>query len=180
LKQDYAPEDFMEGAYMFIPEGNKSYQYSEIDSNVNYEVGRNVEQWTIKFTQQGKSNALIKVRHSPLFMGVLEFEVELGSVDISDKQGKDVIVAWRMYDNFTANQTFWTDSNGLEMQQRKIGRREGFSVAGDKQKIASNFYPITSAIAMRDVNSGKQVVVMNDRTQAGSADLDGTSTIELM
>jgi hypothetical protein len=55
------------------------------------------------------------VRSSPYFKGIIEFEVELSSVDVSDKQGKDVIVAWRMYDNFNANQTFWTDSNGLEM-----------------------------------------------------------------
>jgi hypothetical protein len=85
-----------------------------------------------------------------------------------------------MYDGFKANGTFWTDSNGLEMQERKIGFQKTFSLANDKQKIASNFYPVTSAIAIRDVESGKQVVVMNDRTQAGSADIDGTSTIELM
>jgi hypothetical protein len=85
-----------------------------------------------------------------------------------------------MYDNFTANQTFWTDSNGLEMQERRIGYQRTFSLADDTQKIASNFYPVVSAIAMRDISSGKQVVVMNDRTQAGTADIDKTATIELM
>jgi hypothetical protein len=49
LRQDYKPGDFMEGAYLFVPEGNKSYQYSEIDPNISYEQGRNIEQWTIKF-----------------------------------------------------------------------------------------------------------------------------------
>ena len=69
-----------------------------------------------------------------------------------------------MYDNFNANQTFWTDSNGLEMQERKIGYQKTFSLENDNQKIASNFYPVVSAIAMRDVSSGRQVTVMNDRT----------------
>jgi len=93
----------MEGAYLFVPDGNKSYQYSEIDPNVVYEQGRNVEQWTIKFAQNGKNYAIIKVRSSPFFKSVIEFEVELSSIDVSDIQGKDVIVAWRMYDNFNAN-----------------------------------------------------------------------------
>jgi len=48
--------------------------------------------------------------------------------------------------------------------------------------IAGNYYPITSAIAMRDFsnNSNLQVTVMNDRAQGGSADLHDNSTIELM
>ena len=49
--------------------------------------------------------------------------------------------------------------------------------------IAGNYYPVTSAIAMRSTTrTGKnvQVTVMNDRTQGGSADIMGSSTIELM
>ena len=39
--------------------------------------------------------------------------------------------------------------------------------------IASNFYPMTSAIAVRDVNSvrRKQVTIMADRSHAASAGL---------
>ena len=48
-----------------------------------------------------------------------------------------------MYDGFIANKTFWTDSNGLEMIERKINPT-GISV------VSQNYYPITSAIAMRD------------------------------
>ena len=155
----------MEGAYLFIPDGNQSYQYSELDPDVLYEQGRNLEQWTIKY-QKNNRYALIKVRYSPFFNGVIEFEVDVNSVDIEDKQGKDVIVSWKMYGDFNANSTFYTDSNGLEMQERRIDYQETFSLAKDKQKIASNYYPVTSAIAMRDFspNSGKQVVILNDRT----------------
>lgn len=47
--------------------------------------------------------------------------------------------------------------------------------------IAGNYYPVSSAIAMRDKSelSNIQVTVMNDRPQGGSADLQ-KATIELM
>jgi len=99
---------------------------------VVYEKGRNIEQWTIKFTKNGTENAFVKIRSSPKFDGLIEFEVELDSIDVSDHQGKDVVVAWRMYDKFNANGTFWTDSNGLEMQERKQGYQKTFSLAQDK------------------------------------------------
>lgn len=47
---------------------------------------------------------------------MIEFDVELSPISIKeDKRGKDITVNWKMYDGFNANQTFWTDSNGLEM-----------------------------------------------------------------
>jgi len=39
----------------------------------------------------------------------------LSEVPIDDG-GKDLIVNWKMYDDFEANKTWWADSNGLEMQ----------------------------------------------------------------
>ena len=49
--------------------------------------------------------------------------------------------------------------------------------------ISDNYYPVDSAIVMRDQNSNfshLQVTIMNDRPQGGSADLTGKATIELM
>jgi len=91
-----------------------------------------------------------------------------------------------MYDGFDAKKTFWTDSNGLEMQQRKITEIKSGNPTADKfplnfAMIAGNMYPVTSAIAMRDYNNSTlQVTVMNDRSQTGSADLSDNSTIELI
>lgn len=116
---------------------------------------------------------MLKVRYSHLFNELIEMDVELGPVPIEkDNQGKDLTVNWRMYDGFEANKTFWTDSNGLEMQERRINWRPTY-VTDSKQNISSNFYPVTSAISMRDITPGsnKQVVIVNDRTQAGSAEL---------
>jgi hypothetical protein len=51
---------------------------------------------------------------------LIEFEVELNPIPFEDGVGKDVTVNWKLYDGFNINRTFWTDSNGLEMQERKI------------------------------------------------------------
>jgi hypothetical protein len=56
------------------------------------------------------------VRYSPLFDELIEFDVGLSEVPIDDQVSKDITVNWKMFDGFEANRTFWTDSNGLEMQ----------------------------------------------------------------
>ena len=49
------------------------------------------------------------------------------------------------------------------------------------QMISGNFYPVGSAIMMRDQDNGKlQVTIMNAPEQAGAADLTNRATIELM
>lgn len=46
---------------------------------------------------------------------MIEFVVELNGIPVmQDGQGKDVTVDWFFYD-LDFNNTFWTDSNGLEM-----------------------------------------------------------------
>ena len=98
-----------------------------------------------------KQAGTIRVRWSPLFDEFIEFEVSLAEVPIEDYQGKDVIVNWKMFDDFDANRTFWTDSNGLEMQERRLGYNPSFTRSpGGVQNISSNYYPIDSAIAIRD------------------------------
>ena len=46
---------------------------------------------------------------------IIEFEVELAPIPILDFKGRDVTVNWKFYNGFSANGTFWTDSNSLEM-----------------------------------------------------------------
>jgi len=52
--------------------------------------------------------------------------VELSEVPIKDGWGKDVTVNFRMFDGFEANKTFFTDSNGLEMQERRLNYNPRF------------------------------------------------------
>jgi hypothetical protein len=46
---------------------------------------------------------------------------------------------------------FFTDANGLEMQKRTLNERQEYKVHVEQgMNITSNFYPVTSAIAIRD------------------------------
>jgi len=119
------------------------------------------------------------VRFSELFDEFIEFDVVLSEVPTNDGIGKDVIVNWKMFDDFEANRTFWTDSNGLEMQQRWIDHHQEFVRGPEKMNISNHYFPVNSAIAIRDGKKNRQVTIMNDRTQGGSAELV-KSSIELM
>jgi hypothetical protein len=57
----------------------------------------------------------VKIRFLEKYEEFIEFEVELIDVPLKEGFGKDVTVNWKFFDNFNANKTFWTDSNGLEM-----------------------------------------------------------------
>ena len=133
-----------------------SIPYSKINPDVAYEAGKTLEQWTVRFMDdKSKAFGIIKVRFSPAFEEMIEFEVELNGIPLDDKQGKDVTVNWRMYDGFNSNKTFWTDTNGLEMQQRWLNYQPTYKYENiSVNRINNNFYPITSAIAMKDFSQG--------------------------
>lgn len=127
------------------------------------------------------------VKFSPtLFSELIKFDVELNSINIGDTLNKDVTINWKMYDGFDPEGEFFTDSNGLDMQKRIINHKQfldnEYKIEEQHEAhIPRNYYPIDSAIAMRDRNgSNVQVTVMNDRAQGGSADLSDKATIELM
>ena len=72
------PDGFAEGAYLLFPSKLHSDPYSRISSDVAYEQGKIIEQWTIKYFDSEKQEyAMLKVRFSPNFKDVIEFDVEL-------------------------------------------------------------------------------------------------------
>lgn len=79
----------------------------------------------------GKHQAILNVRFSPkLFEELIQFEVELGSVDVSDKVSKNIAVQWKMLDDFDQRGTFFTDSNGLGMLERNYNHKK--SIGGSQ------------------------------------------------
>lgn len=143
-----------------------------------------MDQYTLIFNNKIiKEQVIVKVRFSPeYFNELVEFEVFINKLPISaNNRGKDVTVNWKFYDGFDPKGKFWTDSNALVMLERNLYHREAFPYSEKNSNISSNYFPIDSAIAMRDQNgSNIQVTVMNDRAQGGSADLSGKASIELM
>ena len=103
-------------------------------------------------------------------LGVLKFDVDLDSLPTLQYDGYEVIVDFQV-ENFDNNQTFYTDSNGLEMQQRRLNYRPTWDIQANyndsNENVTANYYPINTAITMRDNN--RQFTVCNDRPQSGSA-----------
>lgn len=72
---------------------------------------------------------------------------------------------------------FYTDSNGLAMQKRKLNYRPTWDLQlTANQNITANYYPINNAIAI--IEDDWQLTVMNSRAQGGSVIKNGR--IELM
>jgi lysosomal alpha-mannosidase len=115
--------------------------------------------------------------------------VELNEIPIKkDKIGKDIVVDWYFYDDIDTGGDIFIDANGLEMINKKLNYRKEYPY-NSNETISSNYYPVTSAIAIRDANktnwakSGgvkRQVTIMNDRSQGGSAGLRQRRNIEMM
>lgn len=113
----------------------------------------------------------MKVLHSPHFNDVISFEFELNGISIDDGIGKDVMINWK-FDDFEDGQKYWTDANGLEMQERILNQRFSFNLdTSGHQNVSWNFYPVNSAIAMRSsekngsqTSNEIQVTIMNERS----------------
>jgi len=147
-----------------------------------------LEQWTFKFEDaKTEEKAKIRVRFSEYFDDMIEFDVELNPLPIDDGRDKDVTVNFKMFNGFDPVGQFWSDQNGLEMLEHHIEYiPSNYTFLNNKTQpnyhmVAGNFVPVETAIMMRDKNqSNIQVTVMNDRMQAGTADLTDKATIELM
>ena len=91
-------------------------------------------------------------------------------------QGKELTVNWQSYD-INNNNTFYTDSNALEMQERVLNYRPTWTVETN-QNVTANYYPVNSAIAIVDEEKNLQMTIMNDRSQGGTVLKNGR--VELM
>ena len=109
---------------------------------------------------------------------VTEWTLKLGSIpNVTDSQsGKEVIIQFQT-PQIANNKTFYTDSNGLEMQQRILDYRPTWNFSS-YLNVTQNYYPVDSAIAIRDQVNGNQMTVMTTRSHGGSSIMEGQ--IEIM
>jgi hypothetical protein len=98
-------------------------------------------------------------------------EWAVGEVPVEDGQGKEVLLRVQVDSpSLQSHATFYTDSNGREMQKRVRDQRPTWPL-NVTEPVAQNYYPVTSAIALRD-ESDKTDYTLQDRgvvTTAGSA-----------
>ncbi len=104
-----------------------------------------------------------------------EWVLKLGSIPLS-KVGQEVVIQFYTPD-IDNNKTFYTDSQGLEMQKRILDYRPTWNFTTNLT-ATQNYYPINSAIAIKDVANGNQLTLMSTRAQGGSSLKKGT--VELM
>lgn len=119
----------------------------------------------------------MKVRMADVNPEIIEFDIELAPIPNIDNKPNDITMNWKLLSGFEINKTFYSDGNGLQMSKQKI-----IKLDDERTTIANNFFPISSAIAVRDARntSNVQVTILNDRPQAGSADLSEANVIELI
>mmetsp|Transcript_23454 Transcript_23454/g.26016 ORF Transcript_23454/g.26016 Transcript_23454/m.26016 type:complete len:411 (-) Transcript_23454:30-1262(-) len=94
----------------------------------------------------------------------VELESKLLGIPFSD-QGKEVI----LHLNFTQienNKIFYTDSMGLEMQERRVDFRPTWDLI-TTQPISQNYYPINHGMTIKDEKMTLEV--LNDRSQGGTS-----------
>jgi hypothetical protein len=94
-------------------------------------------------------------------------------------RGKDVMINWDFLDGFNSGGKFFLDSNSLDMHEKELWKRQEFKM-NETSNVAANFYPVSSAIAIRDTNSDKQVTIATTHVMGGSAGLRNGKNIELM
>ena len=56
----------------------------------------------------------------------IEIETFVNSIDISDNQGKEIVLI--VETDIQNNRTFYTDSNGLELQERILNYRDDYTI----------------------------------------------------
>ena len=140
-------------------------KWTLVDSTITGDV----DQYTVRLMNATNTTmAFVKMRYYNA-NGLVEADVTTLGIDYSDNVGKDYVVNFQ-FDKIDAKNTFWTDSNGLEMQERILNHRNMWNFTTD-QNISSNYYPVDSAIGLKDDKQKIGVTVMNDRSQGGSAEL---------
>jgi len=180
------------GAYDFRPIDNlfANLPYSQLKNAFIYH-GEYMSKIIMYFekqdmrTQDVSEKATVHVTLDQDFKYV-KFDVDLDSIPGDGLDGYEITPTFDAID-FDNNQTFYTDSNGLAMQERVLNYRTYYNFTDawkddnhplHNQNISGNYYPINSAISMREVGSDRQFTVLNDRSQGGSSLQKGR--IELM
>ncbi len=87
------------------------------------------------------------------FEAGIEIETFVDSIDVSSG-GKEVTL--NIQTQIDNNSTFYTDSAGLEMLERKINFRPTWKL-DPHQYAAGNYYPINSAISIESVTNKKKM-----------------------
>ena len=107
----------------------------------------------------GKSTVMVSLEPDS---STLKFEVSLDPMTQDLDENKEITVNFYSPDVLNGKE-FYTDANGLLMQKRTLNHHDSYEVnIKEGLNVTANYYPVTSAIAIRDENT--QMTVMNSHS----------------
>ncbi|KAJ8946016.1 hypothetical protein NQ318_023263 [Aromia moschata] len=165
------------GAYLFRPTNTTPEALDGRVTNAGSKRGKVVDEFHQKWTD-GRMNIsqIIRVYKDESY---IEFDWLVGGINITvDNMGKEVISKFSVTDDFNNNNTFYTDSNGREIIKRTLNYRPDYTYDPKIEPVASNYYPVTTKILIKDEQKDIEVAVLTDRSEGGSSLAKGE--IELM
>ncbi|KAG8190302.1 hypothetical protein JTE90_012589 [Oedothorax gibbosus] len=157
------------GAYAFNPQHDTAYPLAE---NITYRVFKGplveeIHQFYTPWIHQ--IIRLYKGQNS------IEFDWVVGPIPVQDHIGREIIT--RFDTGLNNDGVFYTDSNGRETVKRVRNHQDTFQW-NITEKIAGNYYPVTSWIYMKDEAQNVMFSILPDRAEGGSSVKDGS--LELM
>ncbi|CAH0546121.1 unnamed protein product [Brassicogethes aeneus] len=182
IKQEFlyyqsAKKDIWSGAYLFrpLPE-TVAISLSETVYIESVSSTTSVDEVVQVFNDYIKQ--IIRVYKAPGH-NYVEFDWLVGPLPnlTLPNMGNEVITRFTVAD-FDNKNVFYTDSNGRQLMRREINKRPDYTYNHTYEPIASNYYPVTSRILIRDEAKNLEVAILNDRSQGGSSLNQGE--IELM
>ena len=165
--KSYEKEGQKSGLYILRDEesGAAAQIYGAITNHTEF-VGSCVAVFTTK-GDEVDSQVII-----PLHADVLYAHITTRLKGIKGPHGKEIVLEVGGLKN--SSDRFYTDSNGMVMEERILNQRKHFSLTNlTGFEVVSNFYPVNSAITIRDNSTSSidrdQLTVLNDRAQAGAS-----------
>jgi len=160
------------GAYIFRP--NETFAYNMTKDNIpSMQLVTGKVYSEVKQVFNSWATQVVRLYADQPF---LEFEYTIGPIGISDGLGKEVITRYATQ-GFPTGQTWYTDSQGLEMQKRRHNYRPTWPYKAT-EPVAGNYYPMNAAALLRSDSLNAQITIVNDRSQGCGSVADGQ--IEVM
>ncbi len=163
------PDRQASGAYIFRPNG------SECLSVASYTIQNGQQYQEVRQVYNDWISQTIRLYDDAQYV---EFEWQVGPINVDDKVGKEVIV--KFSSDLQSSATFYTDANGREILKRVRNFRATWPF-NNTEPVSGNYYPVNSRIFIRDELPSvlnRQLTIVTDRTHGASSITDGS--IEVM
>ncbi|GAM19522.1 hypothetical protein SAMD00019534_026970 [Acytostelium subglobosum LB1] len=158
------------GAYIFRPVSQTPSTYTTTDPKVTYAPGSMVS----TLTRYWNANMIQTFR---LYANAyyLELEETVGPISIADNKGKEVIS--RYTTDLHTNNLWYSDANGMEMQERELNKRYSWNYTV-VQPVSGNYVPVNAITYLQDTTKNQQLTFVTDRSRSCASLSDGE--IEMM